>query len=68
MSKKYIIELEDEPTYISDGTGYFKCLSAPWWMIGDNLIGRLKPYDPDVRENVRGEWADAGWEGDKGFN
>ena len=47
MSKKYIIELEDEPTYISDGIGYFKCLSAPWWMIGDNLIGRLKPYDPD---------------------
>lgn len=47
MSKKYVIELEDEPTYISDGIGYFKCLSAPWWMIDDNLIRRLKPYDPD---------------------
>ena len=46
MSKKYIIELEDEPTYMADGINYYKLADCPWVTIDDNVIKRLTPYEP----------------------
>ena len=38
---KYIIEFEDMPSFAEDGIAYYKCKQAPWWFVGDSLIGKL---------------------------
>ncbi len=38
---KYIIELEDTPSFAEDGIAYYKCRQVPWWFVGDSIIGRL---------------------------
>lgn len=60
MSKKFVIELKDEPSITEDGVNYYKCVSVPWWLISDNIIKRLTPYDPEEKADC---WSDGYFDG-----
>ena len=47
MSKKYVIEIEEEPHIVEDGVEYFRCTQAPWWSTSRLLLNRLTPYEKD---------------------
>ena len=51
MSKKYILEVEDEPCEIEKGIGYFRCTEAKWWMISECTLNRLAPYRIDLAQH-----------------